>query len=138
VLGLTASDLRGDAAAAKLTAVFVVVVAAVGADFFRPAARASDLAAQRRHAFDQRQELGYVVAVAARDRPGERDPGRIDEKMMFSNNGSIRTHNSSDTIHGATVTDTLPAWRPISTAFVVREWVPSFRFEFLEGAVLSR
>jgi hypothetical protein len=60
-----------------------VVVAAVGADAVGSAARPADLAAHRRNPLDQRQELGDVVAVAAGDCPGERDPGRVYEKVML-------------------------------------------------------
>jgi hypothetical protein len=60
-----------------------VVVAAVGGDPLRPSARATDLAAYRWHALDERDQLRDVVAVAAGDRPGERDPGRVYEKVML-------------------------------------------------------
>jgi hypothetical protein len=41
-------------------------------------------------ALDQRDELGDVVAVAAGNRPGERDPGRVYEQMMLRTvSGSI-------------------------------------------------
>jgi len=83
VLGLATSDLRGDAALSELAAVFVVVVAAVGADPVGPAPRPTDLAAHRRHALDKGDELGDVVAVAARHRPGERDPGRVYQQVML-------------------------------------------------------
>ena len=80
MLGLAASDLGRDAKSAELPPVLVVVVAAVGGDALGTTARPADLAAHRRDALDEREELGYVVAVAARERPGERDPGRIDEE----------------------------------------------------------
>ncbi len=83
VLGLAAGDLGFDAALAELAPVLVVVVAAVGGDPVGPPARPADLAAHRRHAVEQRDQLGDVVAVAAGDRPGERDPGRVDEKVML-------------------------------------------------------
>jgi hypothetical protein len=66
-----------------LTPVLVVVVTAVGADPVGAAAGASDPAAHRRHTLDQRDQLRDVVAVAARDRPGERDPGRVYEQVML-------------------------------------------------------
>lgn len=83
VPGLTAGDLRCDPAPAELAAVLVVVVAAVGEHALRPSARASDSAAHWRHSLDQRDELGYVVAVAAGERPGERDPGCVDQEMVL-------------------------------------------------------
>jgi hypothetical protein len=83
VAGVAAGDLRGDPALAELAAVFVVVVAAVGVDPFGTAARATAAAAYRRHRVNEWDQLGDVVAVAARDRPGERDPGRVDQEMVF-------------------------------------------------------
>jgi hypothetical protein len=73
MFGLAARDLGGDAASAQLPPVLVVVVATVGGHPFRPAARTADPRAHGRHPFDQWDELGYVVAVAARDRPGARN-----------------------------------------------------------------
>ena len=83
VLGLTPSDLRLDPARAKLAPVLVMVVAAISSDPLGLSARSADLAAHRRHPLDQRDQLRDVVAVAAGDRPGERDPGRVYEKVML-------------------------------------------------------
>src|SRR5205823_11880476 len=83
VLGLAPRDLWGDAAPAELAAMAVVVVRAVGGDTLGPAARAPDLAAHRRDAVDERDQLGDVVAVAARERPGERDPARVDQEVVL-------------------------------------------------------
>lgn len=83
VLGLAARDLRCDAALAELAAAAVVVVATVGADTIGSAARSADLAGYRRDAIDERDQLAAVVAVAAREPPGERDPGRVDEQMVL-------------------------------------------------------
>jgi hypothetical protein len=58
--------------------VFVVVVAAVGGDAVGTSSWSAGPAAHRRHPLYQRDELSYIVAVAARDRPGERDPGRLE------------------------------------------------------------
>ena len=60
-----------------------MVVAAVGDDSLGSLARPADFATHRRDAFEQRHELGDVVAVAARDSPGERDPARVYEKVML-------------------------------------------------------
>jgi hypothetical protein len=88
--GPAAGDLRCDAASAQLAAVLVVVVAAVRAQPFRPPPRMSDTAPYRRHPIQQREQLGDVVAVAAGDRPGERDPGRVYEQVMLRTvSGSI-------------------------------------------------
>ena len=83
VLGLATRDLRFDPTRAELTAVLVMVVAAVGDDPVGAAAWPTDLAAHRRDALDERDQLGDVVAVAAGDRPGKRDPGRVYEKVML-------------------------------------------------------
>jgi hypothetical protein len=83
VLGLASCDLWGDSALAELAAAAVVVVAAVGADTIGSAARPANLAAHRRDAVDKRDQLGAVMAVAAGERPGERDPGRVYEKVML-------------------------------------------------------
>ena len=90
VLGPTAGDLRADTSASQLAPIFVVVVAAIGGHFGRPFARPAGLAAHRRHALDERDQLRDVVAVAAGDAPGERDPGRVYEKVMLgAGSGSI-------------------------------------------------
>jgi hypothetical protein len=83
VLGPAARDLGSDPALAELAAPNVVVVAAVGAEAIGPAARPTDLAAHRWDAIEERDQLGAVVPVAAREPPGERDPRRVDEKVML-------------------------------------------------------
>ena len=90
VLGLAMSDLRFDVAGTKFAAVLVVVVATVGGDPVGASAWPADLAAHGWHPLDQRHQLCDVVAVAAGDRPGERDPGRVYEKVMLGTvSGSI-------------------------------------------------
>jgi hypothetical protein len=83
VLGLAAGDLGFDPAPPELAAVSVVVVAAVGEQERGSPSRPADLAANGRDALDQRDQLGHVVAVAARDRPGERDPRRVDQEVVL-------------------------------------------------------
>ena len=83
VLGLAAGDQGGDAALADEPAVFVVVVASVGDDLVGSAARTTGGAFDRRHPVEQRDQLSDVVAVAAGDREGERDPGRVDQEVVF-------------------------------------------------------
>jgi hypothetical protein len=90
VPSLAAGDLRLDPATAELATVLVVVVAAISGNPVGPPAWTADTAAHRRDRIDQRDQLGDVVAVAARERPGERDPGRIDQEVMLrSVSGSI-------------------------------------------------
>lgn len=85
-----AGDLGFDPAAAELAAVFLVVVTTVSAHPVGPPARPADLPAHWWHAVDERDQLGHVMAVAAGDRPGKRDPGRVYEKVMLrAASGSI-------------------------------------------------
>ena len=83
VFGLAASDLWSDPALTYQAAVLVVVVASVGRDSVGPLPRPADLAAYRRDPLDQRDQLGDIVAVAAGERPGERDPGRVDQEVVL-------------------------------------------------------
>jgi len=83
VLGPAAGDLRGDAALAEQPPVFVVVVAPVGTEAIGPPTWPADPAAHRRHPIDERDQLGDVMAVAAGDRPGERYPCCVYEKVML-------------------------------------------------------
>ena len=90
VLGLAPRDLRCDPAPPQLAAVAVEVVAAVGAHPVGSTSRPADATAHRRHPVDQWDELGYVVAVAACECPGERDPGRVDEEVVLETvSGSV-------------------------------------------------
>lgn len=84
VLGLAASDFGLDPSSAELAAVLVVVVAAIGGDPLGPSAWPADLAAHRWYALDERHELGDVVAVAAGERPGERDAAAVYEQVVLA------------------------------------------------------
>ena len=79
VFGLAASDDRLDATLPDEAAVLVVVIAAVGDDTVGPSPQSAGASAYRRHPVEQRDQLGDVVAVAAGERPGQRDPGRVYE-----------------------------------------------------------
>ncbi len=61
-----------------------MVVAAVGDYGCRPAPRAADPAADGRHPVEQLEQLRDVVAVAAGERPGERDPAAIYEQVVLA------------------------------------------------------
>ena len=90
VSALAAGDLRPDPALKQLAPVLVVVVAAVGCNTVGSPTWPADAAAHGRNRVDERDELGYVVAVAAGDRPGERDPARVDEEMVLgARSGSV-------------------------------------------------
>jgi hypothetical protein len=83
-------DLGLDPAAAELATVALVVVAAVCAQSVGSSAWPADLPAHRRHTVDERNQLGHVMSVSARDRPGKRDPGRVYEKVVLgARSGSI-------------------------------------------------
>ena len=83
VLGLAASDHRLHALLADEPAVLVVVVAAVGDERIRAEARPADDAAHGWHFVEQRDQLGDVVAIAAGERPGERDPAAVDQEVVL-------------------------------------------------------
>jgi hypothetical protein len=83
VLGLAACDLGFDPPAAEFAPVLVVVVAAVGSDAVGAPPGPTDLAAHGRDTVDERDQLCDVVAVAARDRESERDPGRVDQEVVL-------------------------------------------------------
>ena len=88
MLGLPTRDLGRDPTAAQLPAVLVVVVAAVGGDAIGASARAADLAAHGRDPLEERDQLGDVVAVAARERPGEREPAGVDQEVVLRSRSS--------------------------------------------------
>ena len=83
VLGLASGDAGGDAALAEAAAVFLVVVAAVGNEQVGPAAGPAGAPADGRDTVEQRLELGDVVAVGARQDPGQRDAARVDEEVVL-------------------------------------------------------
>ena len=83
VRGSAAGDLGGDPALTQRATLRSVVVRAIGRDPVRSAPRPAGTATHRRHPIDQRHQLGYVVAVAARECPREWDPGRVDEEVML-------------------------------------------------------
>ena len=82
VLGLAAGDHRLGAALPEEAAVLVVVVAAVGEQRARSAARAARTAAHRRDAVEQLEQLGDVVAVGGGERSGQRQPAAVYEQLM--------------------------------------------------------
>lgn len=83
VFGVSTGDLGSDPASSQLAAVLVVVIAAVGGHAFGSATWPADAATYRRYPLDKRDQLRYVVTVAAGDRPGERDPGRVDQEVVL-------------------------------------------------------
>jgi hypothetical protein len=83
VPALAAGDHGCDTERAYEPAMLVVVVAAVTDDLVGTAAWPADEPCHGRHALEQRDQLGDVVAVAAAERVGERDPGRVDEQVVL-------------------------------------------------------
>src|SRR5258708_15663673 len=84
VFGLASCDHGFDASLPDEATVLVVVVAAVGDDAVRSPPGPTDTAAYGRHPIEQRQQLGDVVAVAARQRPGQREAAAVYEEMLFA------------------------------------------------------
>jgi hypothetical protein len=84
VLCLAACDQRLDATLAHETAVLIVVVAAVGDDAVGSSPGPTGATANGRHAVEQFEQLGDVVAVAAGERPGERDAAAVYEEMLLA------------------------------------------------------
>ena len=60
-----------------------MVVAAIGDHPVGPSAWPADEAGDSRHALEQRDQLGDVVAVTAGQRPGEREPCGVDEDVVL-------------------------------------------------------
>ena len=84
VLGLAAGDQGFDATLPDETAVLVVVVAAVGDQRLGASSWPADAAADGRHSVEQLEQLGDVVAVAAGERPGERDAATVYEQVVLA------------------------------------------------------
>jgi hypothetical protein len=84
VLGLAARDDRLDAAQPDEATVLVVVVAAVGEHGLRAPARTAGAATDRWDTVEQFEQLGDVVAVGRRQRPGERQPVAVYEEVVLA------------------------------------------------------
>jgi len=85
VLDAAASDQRLDAPGPEQSAVLVVVVTTVGEHEVGLLSRPSEFAGDRPRVevLKQRDQLRDVVAIAAGQRDGQRDPGGINEKMVL-------------------------------------------------------
>ena len=79
----SSGDHRLDAALPQQATVFVEVVAPVGIQVPRRAARPSSYPPDRRDRVEQRQQLGDVVAVAAGERDGERGSMPVDYQVVL-------------------------------------------------------
>jgi hypothetical protein len=83
VLGVAAGDLRRDPTLAQFPPLRPVVVGTVGGDSLGTTARPADASAHGRDGVHERDQLSDVVAIAARDRAGERDPSRLDQEVVL-------------------------------------------------------
>jgi hypothetical protein len=61
-----------------------VVVAAVGDEALGPSPRSAEPPTHRRHEVEQREQLRDVVAVAARERPGQREAAALYEQVVLA------------------------------------------------------
>ena len=84
VVGLASSDDGFDPSLPDEAAVLVVVIAAVGNQRLGASSRSADAAADGRHPVEELHELGDVVAVAAGERPGQRDAAAVYEEVVFA------------------------------------------------------
>ena len=83
VLGLATGDHGFDPSLPELPSVAGVVVATVGDDPVGAAARPTDAAAHRWDKVDERNQLGDVVPVTARQRPCQRCPGTVGQQVVL-------------------------------------------------------
>lgn len=83
MLGVAAGDDRLDPKLRELVAVGVGVVAAVCDHGVGSAAGMADEARNGGHAVEQRQQLGHVMAVAAGQRPGQREVAAVYEEVVL-------------------------------------------------------
>jgi len=81
----TAGDDGCDAECSQQPTVLVVVIATVGQQAVGLLARPSDLAGDRPavEVFDQRQQLGDVVALPAGEGDRQRDAAGVDEQVVL-------------------------------------------------------
>jgi len=84
MVGLAPSNDRFHAELTDQAAVLVVVVAAVGDQRPWPSTRPTDATTDGRHAVEQLDQLGDVVAVAAGERPGKRDTASVYKEMVLA------------------------------------------------------
>jgi hypothetical protein len=83
VLGLAPGDHGFDPSLPELPSVTGVVVATVGDDPVGATSRSTDAAAHRWDEVDERNQLGDVVTVTARERPCERRPGAVGQEVVL-------------------------------------------------------
>jgi hypothetical protein len=84
MVGLAAGDHGFDATLPDEPTVLVVVIATVGEQRLWSASRPADASSDGRHAVEQLDQLGDVVAVAAGQCPGERDAAAVYEEVVLA------------------------------------------------------
>lgn len=84
VFGPAAGDHRFHPKLPHETAVLVVVVPAVTEHDVRATPGLTALAPHRRNGFEQRNELGHVIAVAPSQGDSERDAGGIGDQVVLA------------------------------------------------------
>jgi len=83
VHGCSACDQRCDAERADLSAVELLVVAAVGDKVTRSPLGRAGAAAYGRDRLEQQQQLRAVVSVGAGERPGERQAAAVGQEVVL-------------------------------------------------------
>ena len=84
MLGLAARDDRLDAALPDEAPVLVVVVAAIGEQGLWSSTRPAGATPNGRDAVEQFEQLGDVVAVRCRQRPGQRETAAVYEEVVLA------------------------------------------------------
>jgi hypothetical protein len=81
----TTGDQRFDATRPEQPAVLIVVIATIGENDVGFLAWPADFARDRTggQIVQQRDQLGDVITVPARQRDGERNPAGVNEEMVF-------------------------------------------------------
>lgn len=83
VLLAAASDQWLDTSKPEFAAVLVVVIPPVGEQTIGALSGPTDLAGDRRNTIDQGQQLGDVIAVAARQRDRKRQPTSVCQQVVL-------------------------------------------------------
>ncbi len=110
VLGTAVVDQRLHTEIRDRTAVLVVIVAAVAQHHVPPAPGPAAPAPHRRHRFEQRDELGDIVAVATGQGGGQRRSGGVGDQVVLAAGSALRS------------TGLRPVLEP---PFIDRMWEPS-------------
>jgi hypothetical protein len=82
--GAPAGDERADTSPTDQPTIPVMVIAPIGQDRIRAAARPTDPAADGWDGIQQREKLGDVIGVAAGERDRQRDAGRVGQDVMLA------------------------------------------------------